>query len=56
MDRGRIVELGTHHELMSLGGLYARLYSMQFRDLQGASPEPFGMLAPACANSLEFMR
>jgi len=31
LDRGRIVELGTHDELMSLGGLYARLYEMQFR-------------------------
>jgi ABC-type multidrug transport system fused ATPase/permease subunit len=33
MDSGRITELGTHDELMSLNGLYARLYSMQFRSL-----------------------
>jgi len=32
LDQGRIVELGTHDELMELNGLYARLYSMQFRD------------------------
>ncbi|MFT3894414.1 MAG: ABC transporter ATP-binding protein [Anaerolineales bacterium] len=32
LDQGRIVELGTHDELMDLNGLYARLYSMQFRD------------------------
>jgi subfamily B ATP-binding cassette protein MsbA len=32
LDRGRIVELGTHNELMQLNGLYARLYAMQFRD------------------------
>ena len=32
LDQGRIVELGTHNQLMELNGLYARLYSMQFRD------------------------
>jgi ATP-binding cassette, subfamily B, bacterial MsbA len=32
LDRGRIVEEGTHTELVELGGLYARLYQRQFRD------------------------
>jgi subfamily B ATP-binding cassette protein MsbA len=32
MDRGRIVEEGTHGELLELRGLYARLYQRQFRD------------------------
>jgi len=32
LDQGRIVELGTHEQLMHLNGLYARLYSRQFRD------------------------
>lgn len=31
MEGGQLVELGTHVELMALGGMYARLYSMQFR-------------------------
>ena len=32
LDRGRIVEEGSHAELLALGGLYARLYQRQFRD------------------------
>lgn len=32
MDRGRIVEEGTHGELLERRGLYARLYQRQFRD------------------------
>ncbi len=31
VDRGRIVEQGTHAELLERGGLYARLYEQQFR-------------------------
>jgi ATP-binding cassette, subfamily B, bacterial len=31
VDRGRIVERGTHDELLARGGLYARLYQQQFR-------------------------
>jgi len=30
LDRGRIVERGTHHELLQQGGLYAHLYETQF--------------------------
>ena len=32
MERGRIVEEGSHSQLLELGGLYARLYQRQFRD------------------------
>jgi len=31
LDRGRIVERGTHSELLAQGGLYAHLYETQFR-------------------------
>jgi ATP-binding cassette subfamily B protein len=31
VDRGRLVEQGTHEELLRRGGLYARLYSQQFQ-------------------------
>jgi ATP-binding cassette subfamily B protein len=31
LDRGRIVERGTHDELLQRGGLYAQLYEQQFR-------------------------
>jgi subfamily B ATP-binding cassette protein MsbA len=32
LEKGRLVELGAHDELLARGGLYSRLYSMQFRD------------------------
>ncbi len=37
-ERGRIVERGTHAELIAHGGVYARLYREQFAD----SPTPVG--------------
>ncbi len=36
LDRGRVVEEGTHDELLALGRLYARLYQRQFRDEDSA--------------------
>jgi subfamily B ATP-binding cassette protein MsbA len=34
MNRGRIEEIGTHAELLKKGGLYTRLYQMQFQPTQ----------------------
>ena len=31
IDEGRVVEQGTHEELLEQGGLYSRLYELQFR-------------------------
>ena len=38
MDRGRVVETGTHGQLLAAGGAYARLYAMQFADQENAPP------------------
>ncbi len=34
LDRGRLVELGTHDQLLKLGGYYRRLHAIQFQDVQ----------------------
>lgn len=36
MDEGRLVEQGTHAELLTAGGLYATLYETQFRYMRQA--------------------
>ena len=38
LDQGRLVERGTHAELLAQGGLYSHLHRMQFREPQAASP------------------
>jgi subfamily B ATP-binding cassette protein MsbA len=32
LDKGRIIELGPHEDLIAERGLYAKLYEMQFRE------------------------
>ena len=37
LDRGEIIERGTHEDLLEQGGLYAQLYETQFRSQREAS-------------------
>ncbi len=39
LEKGRIVQKGTHEELLAQGGLYKRLYEMQFRDTVNRTKE-----------------
>lgn len=45
IEKGEIVELGTHSELMAKSGLYARLYEMQFREEEDAPASPEALQA-----------
>jgi ATP-binding cassette, subfamily B, bacterial MsbA len=41
IEDGKIGETGTHQELLARGGIYARLYEMQFADVEdAAAPAP----------------
>ena len=41
LDKGRIVETGIHHELLANGGLYKKLFEMQFNQ-EKTKPEIVG--------------
>ncbi|MBB3344042.1 lipid A export permease/ATP-binding protein MsbA [Luteimonas sp. RC10] len=39
LDQGRLVERGTHRELLARGGLYAHLHRMQFREAEPSAEQ-----------------
>jgi subfamily B ATP-binding cassette protein MsbA len=39
MDQGRVVERGSHKELLASNGHYARLHAMQFREEEAVKPD-----------------
>ncbi|MFN2226095.1 MAG: ABC transporter ATP-binding protein, partial [Anaerolineae bacterium] len=45
LDRGRLIETGSHAELLARGGLYAHLYETQFGAREAAATEELDGLA-----------
>jgi ABC-type multidrug transport system fused ATPase/permease subunit len=37
VDRGKVIELGNHKELIALEGLYKKMYNMQFKQEKSVS-------------------
>jgi ATP-binding cassette subfamily B protein len=46
LDKGRIVDTGSHDELIARGGLYSKLYELQFRYEEAEAPEEGLTTAP----------
>jgi len=45
MDKGGIVEVGNHNELMRAGGLYSKLYNAQFEKERKMESDIDGLIA-----------
>jgi subfamily B ATP-binding cassette protein MsbA len=45
VDQGRVAETGSHAELLALGGVYARLYALQFAEQAGAPRDRLELIA-----------
>jgi len=51
LDRGEIIEQGTHAELLARGGAYSRLYALQFGDANGQDETTAGTIASRVTQS-----
>jgi ATP-binding cassette subfamily B protein len=49
LDGGEIVERGSHHKLLRMGGLYRQIYDLELRDQEEALPGAAGERAPTAA-------
>jgi ATP-binding cassette subfamily B protein len=47
LQDGRIVERGSHQQLLRRGGLYRQIYDLELRDQEEALAAPAGPPAPA---------
>ncbi len=43
LHKGRIVEEGTHRQLLARGGVYSKLYELQYRDQELRAPSPLAV-------------
>jgi ATP-binding cassette, subfamily B, bacterial len=52
LDEGRLVDAGSHTELLARGGLYATLYERQFRVQPGATADDDEDVLPQVGHAL----
>ena len=51
MHKGKVREMGTHRELLAAGGIYGRLYALQFEESGYPEEFPGGLF---CQNGKDF--